>query len=360
MPKLIRLLLIALLIGLAAFGGFAWMVVHPTIGEVASPSPSDKAAGAPLWSFGFVGDTHQGLQSGAVDELFAKLAQAKVELVLHLGDMVDQAESEAQWQSFVDLSRRHRLRLLPTVGNHDAVAAYSDHGEIRLRRHFPWLPSTFYHCRHRDLNFLVLNSERSLLPGSVQRKFIRRELFDHPGTTVVTIHRPVFTASPRDWGNKYWRQLWLHSALSGSDANLVLSGHNHYYERTRPLDNITYVTSGGGAPNTYDPPAPNQHTAIVAGDKLHYGIVAVHADRLHTRVYDLAGDLLDAFDTPRRPPHHPVGHQDNPGSLELPPIADLPYFSGDEVAIDQAIGGEATDGSPPNVLLPADQLPRPW
>jgi predicted phosphodiesterase len=338
---LFRWLLVLVLVLLAAFGGFAWTVVHPTVGvprSVDQPTDAQK-----LWSFGFVGDTHAGMTDATVNQIFHRLAQSDVEFVLHLGDMVDQGESEAQWQSFLDLARQHRLRLLPVVGNHDVMSTYSDRGEIRFRRHFPWLPATYYHFRHRDINFLMLNSELSLLPGSKQRCFLDRQLSEHPGTTILCLHRPVFTCSDRDWANKYWRQLWLHSALPSTDAALVLSGHNHYYERTKPLDGVAYVTSGGGTTNTYAEETPNVQTATFKHGSPHYGIADVLVDRIEVRVLNLEGNVLDRFVVDVRKPHHPAGHQRNPGSIELPPKATLPQFSED---------------APP--LEHSDAFPRPW
>lgn len=342
--RLFRWSLVLLLVLLAAFGGFAWTVVHPPITAPWQPATPD--AEQKLWSFGFVGDTHAGMSDGVVDQIFAKLAGEELEFVLHLGDMVDQGESEGQWQQFVDQVRQHRLRLLPVVGNHDIMSAYSDRGDIRLRRHFPWLPATYYHFRHRNLNFLMLNSELSLVPGSRQRHFLSEQLQMHPGTAVVCLHRPVFTCSPRDWANKYWRQIWLQSALTSTEATLVVSGHNHYYERTRPLDDITYLTSGGGTSNVYSGQQPNGQTAVLVEGKPHYGVADVYADYIDVQLRGLDDELLDQFAIEIRPPHHQPGHQRNPGSIELPPIAEW--------------RGYPDDASADETALPTDQLPRPW
>lgn len=339
--RLARWILLSLLVALAVFAGFAWTVTHPPIGQpLALPADSQEK----LWTFAFVGDTHTGMTSEVAPKIVAAIAAARPEFVLHLGDMVDQGESEQQWQQFIDLARSHRLRLLPVVGNHDVLPSYSDKGEIRFRRHFPWLPATHYHFRHRGVNFLMLNSELSLLPGTKQAKFLARQLVEHPGTAVLCWHRPAFTCSERDWGNKYWRQLWVQQALAGSEAALALTGHNHYYERTKPLGEIVYVTSGGGTSNVYDAVRANPHTAVFVAGKPHYGLADVYADRIQVRALALDGELLDQFAVPLRPAALPPGHQENPGSIELPPIAELPAFTENAENLD----------------IPRDQMPRPW
>ncbi|MES1213751.1 MAG: metallophosphoesterase [Singulisphaera sp.] len=332
-------LLVGLLI-LAAGVVWASRTVIPTIGETPrfAATPGEK-----LWSFGFVGDTHEG--RGITDRIFARLSDAQLEFVVHLGDIVDRGDCDEQWEYVLGEAARHRLRLMPVVGNHDKERCYDDQGEIRFRQYFAHLPRTFYHFRHRGLNFVILNSERFPLPGSEQAKFLAWELARHPGPTVVCQHRPIFTASNRDWANMYLFRLWTHGALVGSDATLVLCGHNHYYERSKPLDGITYVVSGGGAPNLYAAEQPAGHTAAFSSGKNHYGLVDVYADHLAVRVFDLEGELIDEFDVALAATDQAPGTAGNLSATELPPIESLPAFREERLGL--------RPGAPA-------LLPRPW
>ncbi len=346
MRRRLRVLLVMVLLLVSAiFLGFAWSVTHPTIGA-ANNSPA-SAVESKLWSFGFVGDTHLGMTDDVVEPIFKRFQEAQVEFVVHLGDMVDQGESVDQWRSFISLAKKYRLRIMPTLGNHDVLRSYNDAGQIPVRQYFPWLPATYYHFRHRGLNFVMLNTEVSLRPSSEQRACLATQLELHPGTTIVCCHRPVFTCSRRDWANVFSRQLWLHSAIRRSDVALVLSGHNHYYERTFPLDGITYITSGGGTPNTYPQVAANNHTATFVAGKPHFGLVDVYPDTLDVQILDLAGKIIDRFAIELRSAKHPPGHQANPGSLELPALKTLPQFSSDESGVASPAPGD-------------EELPRPW
>ncbi len=333
---------IALVGCLAAIVAIAWAgsVVSPTIGEM--PTFTSEP-GAKLWSFGFVGDTHAGHET--TDRIFARLGEANLEFVVHLGDLVDRGDSDEQWEYVLGEAARRRLRLMPVVGNHDKERCYDDRGEIRFRQYFAHLPRTFYHFRHRDLNFVILNSERLPLPGTEQAKFLKWELARHPGPTVVCQHRPVFTASNRDWANMYLFRLWTHGALKNSDATLVLTGHNHYYERSKPLDGITYVVSGGGAPNLYAAAKPKAQTASFTAGKNHYGLVDVYADHLAVRVLDLDDQVIDEFDVALHPTEHAPGSAENLTATELPPIDTLPAYREERLGL--------RPGSPAI-------LPRPW
>ena len=273
------------------------------------------------------------------------MREADLEFIVHLGDIVDRGDSDEQWEYVLSEAVRNRLRLMPVVGNHDKEKCYDDRGEIRFRQYFPHLPRTFYHFRHRELNFVVLNSEQLPTPGSEQAKFLRWQLSRHPGPTIICQHRPVFTCSNRDWANMYLFRLWTHGALKGSDATLVLAGHNHYYERSNPLDGITYVVSGGGAPNLYGSEMPNDRTAAFQAGRNHYGLVDVYTDHVEVRVLDLDDREIDHFNVALRTTEHEPGTPKNLSAMELPPKQTLPAYQEERLGL--------RPGAPA-------LLPRPW
>jgi hypothetical protein len=215
--------------------------------------------------------------------------------VLHLGDIVDDATSDEQWNEVLSAVRRHKILLRPVVGNHDRLVGTSDRGETCFREFFPDLPETFYRFSHRGLTFVMLNSERSFIPGSEQASFLASELEALSTTAVVCLHRPVFTCGHRDLANQFLRRLWLHARLKGTPARLVLSGHHHYYDRTKPLDGITYVVSGGGSRKLYPAAPADPTTAAFRAGINHYGLADVYPDRLAVRVLDLDGHEIDRF-----------------------------------------------------------------
>lgn len=292
--------------------GVAVYVAAITTPEVGQPARLPPPATGKLWSFGFVGDTQLG--EGIVERVFEQLEQADVDFVLHLGDIVDDASSDKQWDEVLSAVRRHHVRLRPVVGNHDRLLGTSDRGETRFHEFFPELSDTFYRFSHRGLTFLMLNSERSLMPVSEQGHFLSDQLPMLPGTTVVCLHRPVFTCGHRDLANQFLRRLWLHSRLVDTSVRLVLSGHHHYYDRTKPLDGITYVVSGGGSRKLYPAETRDGTTAAFHAGVNHYGLVDVYSDRLAVRVLGLDGKELDAFVIPLARHQVPVTACDSPST----------------------------------------------
>ena len=97
MPRMKRRkkLWIGLLIGVAVvvLSEYVGAVVTPEVTPAATSS--DKPQGQKLWTFGFVGDTQLGGQ--VVSDIFARMEAAGVEFALHLGDMVDDAACDAEW-----------------------------------------------------------------------------------------------------------------------------------------------------------------------------------------------------------------------------------------------------------------------
>lgn len=311
----------ALLLFAAFATGYCLTVVTPSIGAAyVAPDTGETK----LWTFGFVGDTQQG--EALVPTIFRRMREADVEFVLHLGDIVDEATNDAEWDRLMQAAATEQIRLMPVVGNHDKLADRFDTGETRFAQYFPHLHGTFYHFRHRGLNFLMLNSERSLVPGSEQDRFLQWQHEHHPGPTIVCLHRPVFTCGRRDLANMMWRRLWVHRAVRDSHVLAVLSGHNHYYDRTRPLDGVTYVVSGGGSNKLYGTEKPDAATAKFVSGRNHFGLVDVYRDHVTIRAIDLEGAEFDRFDIALNSSADPqTAHVDRPG-IELPPLAELPEY----------------------------------
>ncbi len=75
--------------------------------------------------------------------------------------------------------------------------------------------------------------------------------------------------------------------------DLALAGHDHHYERTRPVDGVTYVTSGGGCKTT---PVGRSQFTVAAASALQYLHVDVAGDRLTGRSVRADGLVLDRFE----------------------------------------------------------------
>jgi 3',5'-cyclic AMP phosphodiesterase CpdA len=133
---------------------------------------------------------------------------------------------------------RHLERTRPAVGNHD----YRTKGAAAYFAYFGAAAGPpdkgYYSYDLGKWHVVVLNSNCSEVGGcgadSAQERWLRRDLAEHPALcTAAMWHHPRFSSAEHgdDPGLRY---LW--KALYEGGAELVLSGHDHTYERFAPED----------------------------------------------------------------------------------------------------------------------------
>jgi hypothetical protein len=99
----------------------------------------------------------------------------------------------------------------------------------------------------------VLNSNCSRIGGcgvgSPQERWLRRDLAAHPARcTVAYWHHPRWSSGLHG-SDRTMAVLWRTLARGGVDV--VLSGHDHHYERFAPIDGIRSFVVGTGGRSLY-------------------------------------------------------------------------------------------------------------
>lgn len=129
---------------------------------------------------------------------------------------------------------RHFDRTRPVPGNHDyetpgADGYYTYFGESAGPRGLGYY---FYGIGAWDL--IALNSEVDVSAGSAQLAWLRSQLAAaRARCTLAYFHRPLFS-SGRNGNNNDLRDLWR--VLYEFNVDVVLTGHDHMYERFLPQD----------------------------------------------------------------------------------------------------------------------------
>jgi hypothetical protein len=127
---------------------------------------------------------------------------------------------------------RHKQRTRPTPGNHEYHSA-------RAEPYFDYFGAAagergkgYYSYEVGTWHVVVLNSQVPMGPGSEQEQWLREELDANPSPcTLAYWHRPLFSSGPeRDTGEV--KALW--DVLYEAGADVVLGGHDHFYERFAP------------------------------------------------------------------------------------------------------------------------------
>lgn len=135
-------------------------------------------------------------------------------------------------------------RLLPAPGNHE----YGSPGAFGYFDYFGTQAGSdrngWYALTLRNWLILSLNSEVDASPSSNQGKWLGQQLRKNPEKCVLAFfHRPAYSLKDRG-GREH--ALVLFKQLQQAGATLVLNGHNHFYERTKPLNEHGEISSEKG------------------------------------------------------------------------------------------------------------------
>jgi hypothetical protein len=213
------------------------------------------------------------------DELVGELASRLEGTIALLGDNAYPDGSAADYVSCFDPSwgpMRDRLR--PVPGNHD----YQTSGASGYFGYFGAAAGTagqgWYSYDLGTWHVIALNSECGAVgcgSGSAQLTWLVADLAAHPAACSLAYwHHPRYSSGPHGddaMTDAFWR------ALSAAGADLVLSGHDHDYERIGPIDGIRSFVVGTGGRSLYEwPGSPGAFTEVRANDT--YGLLELTLD----------------------------------------------------------------------------------
>jgi hypothetical protein len=140
------------------------------------------------------------------------------------------------------------------IGNHDTGLHFSDHGLSAMEAELELLgtPGRYYTTSHGPVDFFFLDSSTPGLYGpgaSEQLDWLDDALSSSANQwKVVAMHHPPYSSGRH--GSTPGAQDHLVPLLSRHHVDLVLSGHDHNYERIEPQLGVMYVVSGGGCKTT--------------------------------------------------------------------------------------------------------------
>jgi hypothetical protein len=202
-------------------------VPQPT--TVAEPNnEADMASAAATATVIAAGDI-AGCTSSYRDEATARLVETISGTVLTLGDNAYPDGSSANYRCYDASWGKFKSRTRPSPGNHD----YHSSG---ARPYFAYFGSRagpsgrgYYSFSLGSWHIVSLNSERLT---SAQESWLKSDLAANRNRcTLAFWHKPLFTSGPHSPATQM-RPLF--KILYDAGADIVLSGHNHNYERFAP------------------------------------------------------------------------------------------------------------------------------
>ncbi|HBA59423.1 MAG TPA: hypothetical protein DCZ92_01095 [Elusimicrobia bacterium] len=273
----------------------------------------------PYFSFLALGDSGSGTEEQL--QVAEKMAAYKPDFVLHLGDMIesglDTDADEEYFKPYAPLLSRAPFFL--TLGNHDYGRDYKkEEGKGFLKTNFaPFhsvpltgMPPHYYFFDVGDARFFVLDANAfygakfapALTPGSKQYKWLEHFLSKTTRAwKFVAVHEPLYSTGAH--GVIEAQLTALEPLFLKYKVDLVFHGHNHNYERTKPVSGglpdeekgIIYLTFGGGGSPLYIQ-RRNEDWSDKFLPVYNFGYFEVNGKNLKLTVYDKDGQPIDTLE----------------------------------------------------------------
>ena len=252
------------------------------------PTPAPATIG--LLAFGDAG-SGDATQMQVAQQMQNWAGTHRVDALLEAGDIVYPDGSPSRFAATIDApyaTLRTAMPFWPALGNHDVM--WNNGNDLMS---YTSMPGRSYEklITNRDvtMQLLVLDSN-DISP--TQTAWLESKLSSGtPRWRVVMFHHPVWSCSTH--GNtQSVINAWL-PVLTAHDVDLVITGHDHNYQRFQQ-GNTTFVVTGGGGMPTYAINACVATPTLLASAQRHHflGIEAT-ATSLTVTAVARTGETLD-------------------------------------------------------------------
>jgi hypothetical protein len=265
----------------------------------ASPAAVPLGAAPGSLTFGVIGDNGTGetAQYETGRQMFVAYQRQAFPLVIMVGDNIYGSERpqdfvkkfEAPYRALLDAG----VKFYASLGNHDSR-------EQRYYRPYNMEGKLYYSVKapEQDVRFFALDSTYLDQP---QLEWLEKELSGSRERWKI----PFFHHPPYSSGGRHGSDLRLRSAVEPLfvryGVSVAFTGHDHFYERTRPQQGITYfVTGSGGKLRRGDLRNDSPMMARGFDTDQAFMVVNIHEDRLTFQAISRKGTIVDSATIERR------------------------------------------------------------
>lgn len=179
------------------------------------------------------------------------------------------------------------VSLYAILGNHDVAGGWGDQQMSDLG-----MPGRWWTDVIGDVRLVGLDAYS--LGDPAQTAFLERTLREAAEPwTIVAIHESPYSAGYQGSNLEVRRRYAPIFARFG--VQLVLSGHDHDYQRSRPIDGVTYIVTGAGGLTRG---TGEEWFTEVSWAVLHFLDVNVFEDHMLVRAIDQDGMAFDEVEIP--------------------------------------------------------------
>ncbi len=278
-----------------------------------------RTAKLPGQAFKFIAFGDSGGGTNSQIGLANLMARRDADLIIHTGDLI---YMDGEYEHYVDKFFRPYERLIrqipfyPSQGNHDWR---TDDGEPMLRtfvlpRNGPAdvQPERCYWFERADARFVAIDS--NLDSDCLEHKvapWLEQVLADSKTIwNFAFFHHPPYTAGKHPPDQRI--QQVLVPSLERGGADLVFCGHNHLYERTKPIRagrtvaegrGVVYITTGASGMSKYaEKLPPPDYMAAYYDSGFSFTLVEIDGPRLHLRQINDLDRTVDEWEYEKAPP----------------------------------------------------------
>jgi predicted phosphodiesterase len=241
--------------------------------------------------FMVVGDTGTGTQQQhQLAQLMARYrASFPFKFALLMGDNMYGSEKAQDFKAkFEDVYRpllSEKVKFYATLGNHDE-------SNQRFYEQFNMNGEEYYRFREGNVSFYSLNSNYM---DKKQIKWIEDQLAkDTARWKIAFFHHPPYSSGGKHGSDTKLRAV-VEPLFVKHGVDVVLAGHEHFYERIKPQKGIHYFISGaGGKLREGDVKDRSPLTAKAYDSDMSFMLVEVAGDELHFQVVSRTGETVDS------------------------------------------------------------------
>ena len=289
-------LLIGVSLLLAILGGVCWTVFwrgfdfyQPSI-PVVCEEPSPNTQPTRFIAFGDFGEGT--LFQGVLGAQMAKTHEkTPFNIALLLGDNIypdgdikrlGKTHFEDPYQGLI----RQKVKFVAAIGDHDDHKGHQ-YDEMAYFK----MPNAYYQTSDGPVDFFILNTT-FFVRDPKQQAWLEQSLSkSHAPWKIVAAHHPVYSSGRHGHQTGSLRQV-LEPILVKHHADLYLAGHDHDYERFKPIQGVNYVISGGGGSYLYDFKTIMPHS-LVRIKTIHFLLFSATPNDLWMKAINRDGEAVD-------------------------------------------------------------------
>src|SRR5215210_2035836 len=247
--------------------------------------------------FAVIGDTGSGSpkQTQVGDMMVQYRAAFPFEFVLMMGDNLYGGETPQDFEKkFSDPYKKllaDKVKFYATLGNHDQALQVN-------YENFNMNGKEYYRFKKGDVAFYSLNSNYM---EKKQVEWLESELAKETAEwKVMFFHHPPYSSAKKHGSDGQLREV-VEPIFLKYGVDVVLSGHDHVYERIKPQKGIYYFVSGaGGQLRSGDVDTQSGLTQKSYDRDMHFMLFEVAGDQMYFQAISRTGETIDSGVITRR------------------------------------------------------------